>query len=43
MATNGFENPERVKIKNGMIKNAGPEFSYGFPPHSCTVIELNIK
>lgn len=43
MATNDFESPERVKIKNGMIKNAGPEFSYGFPPHSCTVIELNVK
>ena len=43
MATNDFESPERVKIKNGMIKNAGPEFSYGFPPHSCTLIELNVK
>jgi len=43
MATNDFENPERVKIKTGIIKNAGPEFSYGFPPHSCTVIELHRK
>ncbi len=43
MAANDFENPERVKIKTGIIKNAGPEFSYGFPPHSCTVIELHRK
>lgn len=43
MATNDFENPERVKIKNGIIKNAGLRFSYNFPPHSCTVIELNVK
>jgi alpha-N-arabinofuranosidase len=43
MATNDFENLERVKIKNGMIKNAGLRFSYNFPPHSCTVIELNVR
>lgn len=41
MATNDFENPERVKIKTKMIKNAGLRFTYSFPPHSCTVIELN--
>jgi len=43
MATNDFENPERIKIKTGMIKNAAPKFNYSFPPHSCTVIELNVK
>jgi len=43
MATNGFENPEKVKIKTGMIKNAASKFNYSFPPHSCTVIELNVK
>jgi len=42
MATNDFENPERVKIKTGMIKNAGSKFTYNFPPHSCTVIEFHI-
>ncbi|GAH37562.1 unnamed protein product [marine sediment metagenome] len=43
MATNDFENPERIKIKIGMIKNAASRFNYSFPPHSCTVIELNVK
>jgi len=43
MATNDFENPEKVKIKTGMIKNAASKFSYSFPAHSCTVIELNVK
>ncbi len=43
MATNDFDNPERVKIKTGRIKNAGSKFNYSFPPHSCTVIELNVK
>ncbi len=43
MATNDFENPEKVKIKTGMIKNAGSKFNYSFPPHSCTVIELHKK
>ena len=42
-AVNDFENPERVKIKPGMIKNAGSKFSFSFSPHSCTVIELNVK
>jgi len=43
MATNDFENSENIKIKTGIIKNAGSKFSYSFPPHSCTVIELNVK
>ncbi len=43
MAVNDFENPEKVKIKTGMIKNATSKFNYSFPPHSCTVIELNAK
>ncbi|TKJ47114.1 alpha-N-arabinofuranosidase, partial [Candidatus Aerophobetes bacterium Ae_b3a] len=43
MAVNDFENPEKVKIKTGMIKNAASKFKYSFPPHSCTVIELNVK
>ncbi len=30
-------------IKTGMIKNATSKFNYSFPPHSCTVIELNVK
>jgi alpha-N-arabinofuranosidase len=43
MAVNDFENPEKIKIKTGMIKNAASKFSYSFPAHSCTVIELNVK
>ncbi len=43
MATNDFENREKVKIKTGMIKNAASKFNYSFPPHSCTVIELNVR
>jgi len=43
MATNYFENPERVKIKTAIIENAGPKFTYSFPPHSCTVVEFQIK
>jgi len=31
MAVNDFENPEKVKIKTGMIKNAASKFSYSFP------------
>ncbi len=43
MAVNDFDSPERVKIKTGRIKNAASKFNYSFPPHSCTVIELNVK
>jgi len=43
MAINDFENPERVKIKTAIIKNAGPKFTYSFPPHSCTVVEFQIE
>ncbi len=43
MATNDFDNPERIKIKTRMIKNAGSRFNYVFPAHSCTVIELHTK
>ena len=42
MAKNDFENPEEVKIKAGIIKNANSKFTYGFPPHSCTIIELKV-
>ncbi len=41
-ARNDFENPENVRITAATIKNAGSKFSYGFPPHSCTVIELQL-
>ncbi|RLE08549.1 alpha-N-arabinofuranosidase [Candidatus Aerophobetes bacterium] len=40
MAVNDFDNPERVKITGKTIKNASREFSYVFPAHSATVIEL---
>ncbi|GAF99738.1 unnamed protein product, partial [marine sediment metagenome] len=43
MAVNDFDDPEKVKIKTGMIKNAASKFNYSFPPHSCTVIELNVR
>ncbi len=43
MAANNFENPEKVKIKTGMIKNAGYRFTYTFPSHSCTIIELHAR
>lgn len=43
MATNDFDNPERIRIKDKTIKNIRPEFSYVFPAHSATIIELKIK
>ncbi len=43
MATNDFENPDRVNIETKMIKNAASKLNHSFLPHSCTVIELNVK
>ena len=42
MAVNDFDNPEKVKIKDKTIKNAASRFSYVFPAHSATVIELEV-
>jgi len=42
MAENDFDNPEKVKIKDKTIKNAASRFSYVFPAHSATIIELEI-
>jgi len=42
MIVNDFDNPERIKIRNKIIKNTAPRFSYVFPAHSATVIELEI-
>lgn len=43
MATNDFDNPERIRIEGKTIKNISPRFSYVFPAHSATIIELKIK
>jgi len=43
MARNDLEDPERVKIIEKRIDNADDRFSYEFPPHSATVIELKVK
>jgi len=43
MACNDLENPEKVKITEKKINNAGNNFSFEFPPHSATVIELKVK
>ncbi|MCW4039055.1 MAG: hypothetical protein NWF13_10025 [Candidatus Bathyarchaeota archaeon] len=42
MATNDPENPHNVKIVEKTIDNAGDTFTYEFPPHSATIIELLI-
>jgi len=42
MVVNDFDSPERIKVKNKTIKNAASRFSYVFPAHSATVIELEI-
>ena len=43
MAVNDFDNPERIRIKDRTIKNIGPRFSYVFPAHSATIIELKAE
>jgi len=43
MAVNDFDNPERISIKDKTIKNISPGFSYVFPAHSATIIELKVK
>jgi len=42
MAVNDFDNPEKVKIKDKTIKNAASRFSYVFPAHSATIVELEV-
>lgn len=43
MAVNDFDNPKRISIKDKTIKNISPGFSYVFPAHSATIIELKLK
>jgi len=43
MAVNDFDNPERISIKDKTIKNISSRFSYVFPAHSATIIEVEIK
>jgi len=42
MAMNDFNNPERIRIVDKAIKNISSRFSYVFPAHSATVIELEV-
>jgi len=42
MAVNGFDSPDRIRIKDKTVKNIGPAFSYTFPAHSATIMELRV-
>ena len=42
MAMNDFNNPEKIRIVDKAIKNISSRFSYVFPAHSATVIELEV-
>ncbi len=42
MAVNDFDNPQRIRIKDKTIKNISPRFSYVFPAHSATIIEVKV-
>lgn len=43
MAENTFEKPNRLTIKEDVIKVAGSPFIYNFKPHSVTVMEFGKK
>mgnify|MGYP001028987368 CR=1 FL=1 len=42
MASNNAENPNEVKITRKSMDNGDDSFFYEFPPHSATVIELQV-
>lgn len=43
MSYNDARNPSRVKITEKRMDNAGNIFTYEFPPHSATIMELRVK
>jgi alpha-N-arabinofuranosidase len=43
MAYNDAQNPNRVGIMEKKINNANNIFTYEFPPHSATIMELQIQ
>jgi alpha-N-arabinofuranosidase len=43
MAYNDAQNPNKVRIVEKKIDNADDVFTYEFPPHSATIMELQIQ
>jgi len=42
LAQNTFDEPDRIVPTESKIENAGADFEIALPPHSYSILELNL-